>query len=184
MNKDTIETMFDNLQNEFDIEIPNDGHEARFLMKLESDNNTTTSSSKTYWRPLLAVAASLVICLGLFGVFNQDPEVVDLASISPEYSKTQDFFTVTLNSEIAKLEAERTPETELIINDAMDRISRLENDYEKLKIDLTESGNDRRVIYAMITNFQNRIELLQTVLNYIEQTKTSKEISNESNITI
>ena len=188
MNKDTIDKMFDNLQHEFDIELPNEGHEARFLSKLQTQNKVVEKSSvksiTSYWKPLLAVAASVVICLGLFGTFNQESEVMDLASISPEYSKTQDFFTVTLTSELNKLEAERTPETELIINDALEQISELETEYEKLKLDLNESGNDKRVIYAMISNFQNRIELLQNVLNYIEQTKNAKQISNESNITI
>ena len=187
MNKDTIDTMFDNLQNTFDVELPNDGHEARFLSKLQVQNSVAEESSTksvSYWRPLLAVAASIVICLGLFGVFSQDDEVLDLASISPEYSQTQDFFTVTLNSELNKLESERTPETEMIINDALQQIGVLESEYEKLKIHLTESGNDKRVIYAMITNFQNRIDILNTVLEQIESIKQLKKHSDENSITL
>ena len=186
MNKDTLDTMFDNLQNTFDVELPNAGHEDRFLAKLREQNTalTSTSAKSSYWKPFIGIAASVLLCLGLFGVFNQEPEVVDLASVSPEYSKTQDFFTVTLNSELNKLESERTPETELMINDALKRINDLEIAYEDLKVDLSESGNDKRVIYAMITNFQNRIDLLKNVLEQIEETKNIKQISNENNITI
>ena len=39
-----------------------------------------------------------------------------------------------------------------------------EENYEQLKLDLEASGKDERVIYAMISNFQDRIDLLQNVL--------------------
>ena len=53
----------------------------------------------------------------------------------------------------------------------MKQIETLENKYEQLKEDLSESGDDSRVIYAMISNFQNRIDLLQNVLQKIEEIK-------------
>ena len=87
------------------------------------------------------------------------------------FSKTQDFFTSTIALELTKLNNERSPETEALINDALKQLDILEKDYNKLKIDLTESGNDKRVIYAMITNFQNRIEILQNVMQNIEEVK-------------
>ena len=186
MNTDKLDNMFDNLKHDLDIEVPNSGHQERFLEKLNRQNSETTiskSQSTNYWRPLLAVAASLVICLGLFGVFNQESEIMDLASVSPELSKTQDFFTVTLTSELNRLEQERSPETELIINDALKQITHLENEYNSLKSDLNVSGNDKRVIYAMISNFQNRVDLLQNVLIHIEATKNNKtELTNQQSI--
>ena len=123
------------------------------------------------WKPLIAVAATIVLCFSLITVFQQEPEVKDLASVSPELSKTQDFFTSTIALELTKLNNERSPETEALINDALKQLDILEKDYNKLKIDLTESGNDKRVIYAMITNFQNRIEILQNVMQNIEEVK-------------
>lgn len=180
--------MFERLHSEFDIEMPNEGHENRFLAKLEKSKGVVSVSSesnrKSIWKPFIAIAASIIICLGIFSISTQREEVMDLAAVSPEYSQAQDFFTLTINNELTKLEAERTPETELIINDAMERINTLESDYEQLKQDLTVSGNDKRVIHAMITNFQNRIELLQQVLQYIDDVKNTKQITNENNTTI
>ena len=60
----------------------------------------------------------------------------------------------------------------------------LEEDYEALRLDLTESGDDKRVIYAMITNFQNRIDLLQNVLEKIEEIKQLKQNSDENATTL
>ena len=63
-------------------------------------------------------------------------------------------------------------------------MKRLENEYESLITDLSESGNDQRVIYAMISNFQNRIEILQNTLQQIEIVKQLKNSKNENNNTI
>jgi hypothetical protein len=115
---------------------------------------------------------------------QQDNELNDLASISPELSQTQSFFTTAIAQELATLEAQRSPETEAIIYDVERKLKVLEEDYKTLKVDLTESGNDKRVVYAMIANFQNRIDLLQTVLEHIEDTKKIKQNQNENNTTI
>ena len=187
MEKDTLENLFESLKGEFDINDPNQGHEQRFLNKLnasgiaEMDSKT---SSRFNWKPFLAIAASLVICFSVFTMINNEPEVMDLASVSPELSQTQDFFTATIETELKRLNAERSPLTEQVITDALNRIERLEEAYQNLKTDLTESNNDQRVIYAMITNFQNRIDVLNTVLEQIETIKQLKNNNDEPKNTI
>ncbi|MCT4629695.1 hypothetical protein [Winogradskyella sp.] len=187
MQKDTLDDLFNELKGEFDINTPNNGHENRFLAKLESDSLASAKSKKSsrfYWKPFLAIAASLVICFSVFTTVNSQPEIMDLASVSPEMSETQDFFTATIESELKKLDKERSPFTEQVISDALNRIELLEKDYRKLKTDLTESNNDQRVIYAMINNFQNRIDILNTVLEQIETIKQLKNSNNEPKNTL
>ncbi|WP_296383385.1 hypothetical protein [Winogradskyella sp.] len=187
MQKDTIDELFDNLKDEFDIKEPNQGHELRFLDKLKTNDMVSNDSKKSSgfnWKPFLAIAASLVICLSVFTTLQNDTETLDLASVSPELSETQDFFTATIENELKKLNKERSPLTEAIITDALKHIQVLETDYQNLKTDLTESGNDQRVIYAMITNFQNRIDILTTVLEQIEDIKQLKINTNEPKNTI
>ena len=99
-------------------------------------------------------------------------------------ANTQSFFTNVIAEELDKLEAETTPEVQILIKDVMIQMEILENDYEKLKQNLTESGEDQRVIYAMISNFQNRIELLQNVLQQIEDVKQLKNNTYENSTTI
>lgn len=186
MEKDKLKSLFKGLKNDFDIETPDLGHEQRFLAKLKNQNqdsadNTTTNS---WWKPVMGIAASIALIVSVFVVMQQEPELKDLASVSPELLETQNFFTTTIALELSKLESERTPGTEDLIKDAIGQMTILEKEYELLKIDLRQSGNDNRVIYAMITNFQNRIELLQSVLQNIEDVKLLKQESNESTITI
>jgi len=187
MERDNLKSLFENLQNEFDVESPNVGHEQRFLAKLKGEDTTRVvlkNSKSSFWKPFMAIAASLVLGISIFAIVQQGPEAKDLASISPELSETQDFFTTAIALELASLNSERTPETETIVADALKRIDLLEKAYEKLKIDLNESGDDKRVIYAMISNFQSRIDLLQNVLKQIEEVKQLNQNSNENKITI
>ena len=190
MKQNNLKTLFENLRDDFDIENPNMGHEQRFLTKLKNvDNETLTydldsTPKRNWWKPLMGIAASIALIVSVFIGTQQEPEIKDLASVSEEMTETQNFFTAAIAEELNKLEGERTPETEALVTDAMKQMTILENEYETLKTDLTESGDDQRVIYAMITNFQNRIELLQTVLENIENVKQLKQESNENSITI
>lgn len=186
MKKDAIEVLFDNLKGEFDINAPKQGHELRFIEKLKADAIRSPQKTATgfEWKPVLAIAASLVLCFSLFITLQNQSERLDLASVSPELSEAQDFFTITISNELKKINKERSPLTAQIIDDALAQIKILEQDYQKLKTDLTDSGNDQRVIYAMISNFQNRIGILNTVLEQIEDVKQLKTNTNETKYTI
>ena len=185
MKKDNLNTLFKNLEKDFDVEMPNLGHEQRFLNKLNPENTAIeTKPGRSLWRPFVGIAASIALLISLFIVFQQDSTTNDLASISPEMANTQSFFTNAIAEELDKLEAETSPEVQILVKDAMIQMNILENDYEKLKQNLSESGEDKRVIYAMISNFQNRIELLQNVLQQIEDVKQLKNNTYENSTTI
>jgi hypothetical protein len=187
MNKDNLNHLFENLQSDFDIEIPNTGHENRFLEKLKASNETPVTPTKPkrrLWKPFIGIAATIALILTLTFSINTENEIKDLASVSPEMANTQHFFSAVIEEELSKVKKERTPETELLIADAMSQIEILEEEYQLLKIDLTESGNDKRVIHAMINNFLNRVDLLKTVLQSIEEIKTIKQHIDETSNTI
>lgn len=170
-DKYNIDNLFEELQGQFDIEEPNNDHQKRFLEKIKGKNNIESKNSSSFWKPFIAIAASLVICLSVFGGLKNTDTPSDLASVSPELSEVQDFFTSTIREELKKLDNERSPITEHIIYEAERQLKVLEDDYAVLKNDLKLSGNDKRVIHAMITNFQNRIDILTTILDKIDDLK-------------
>ena len=184
MKEQYIEDRFKALKGHFDIASPREGHKARFADKLNQANVNSTKGRSSFWKPLMIAAACIVVCLGVFSTMTQNQEINDLASVSPELAKTQDFFTVTIAEELKKLDAEHSPLTEDIIYDAMRELKHLETAYQTLKIDLKESGQDQRVIYAMISNFQTRIDILTNVLEHIENLKQLKTKTNDTEITI
>jgi len=188
MKNDNIYKLFEKFQHDFDVETPRNGHEKRFLDKLKAQSETpvvvAAKANKRLWKPFIGIAASIVLLVSLAINFNSEPKLQDLASVSPEMANTQHFFTSVIIEELEKIDSERTPETEALIIDAMLQMETLETQYNQLKIDLKESGNDKRVIHAMIDNFWNRINVLKMVLKNIEDIKILKQNKDETSITL
>ena len=183
MNTNYFDSQLKTLFQEQDVpEVePKDGHRLRFLQKLDAQQPKQVKRM-LLWKPI-AIAASFVILFGLAVPFiNTGSGQADLASISPEFAQTQQFFTSTIQRELATLEREKAPETIILIEDALEQMEVLEEDYRTLKKDLVKSGKDERVIHAMISNFQSRIDLLQSVLEQIDQLKTLKQNTHETTI--
>ncbi|WP_299885609.1 hypothetical protein [uncultured Lacinutrix sp.] len=186
MKNDNINNLFERLQGDFDIESPSRSHQENFLKKLKTidTEKQIVSNKRNLWKPFIGIAASVLLMLTLVFNFNKEPEIKDLANVSQEMADTQSFFTSVITEELEKIKNNRTPETELLIKDALNQVDILEKEYQQLKLDLTESGNDKRVIHAMINNFMNRVDLLKSVLKNIEETKNLKEKNDENIITI
>ncbi|HUH28459.1 hypothetical protein [Gelidibacter sp.] len=185
MKTDKLEELFRDLEHEFDIEIPEIGHQQRFFDKLNSVNKKENAKApkRKSFTVILSIAASIIVFFGLFIFLQNKMEVNDLASVSPELSQTQDFFTTAISSELNKIKAQRNPENEILISDALKQMELLEKNYERLKLDLKASGKDKRVIYAMISNFQSRIDILENVLKSIENLKEFKQ-SEQTQMTL
>ena len=183
-NRD-FDELFEGL--DFDIEEPHTGHRQRFFKKLDQlvEQPEERGKVRRLWGPIMGIAASFLIAFFLLGEVlapTVSAKNSDLASISPEMKQTQEFYTGLIKKELNALDAEKSPETEMIINDALEQMEKLEDNYEELRKDLVNSGKDNRVIHAMIQNFQQRIDLLNNVLTQIENIKTLKNQNHEDNI--
>lgn len=184
--KDSIDRLFHRLEGKLDLHDTPTNHEKRFLAKLrirEEDAKPESGPQGLRWWKPLSIAAS-VLLLVFVGLFLQRGESAPegLASVSPEMEETQSFFTTAINAELETLHSFQDAGSQKLIADTMNQLSILENEYDNLKVDLVESGNDKRVIAAMIENFQNRIELLQQVIITLDEIKTLKANTNETTI--
>lgn len=181
---DPIEKLFDSLKGEMDIEITPLGHQDRFLERLSGQAPSKTSSVRklSWWRPL-SIAASILLLLTA-GIYfqSENNEKQGLAAVSEEMEETQSFFVTAINEELETLKSFESIEAKTLVEDTMKQLLVLEEEYENLKVDLTESGNDKRVIAAMIANFQSRIDLLQHVIETIENIEKLKANNNETTI--
>ncbi|MDT0691795.1 DUF4179 domain-containing protein [Salegentibacter sp. F188] len=185
MKNDNIDELFKDLN--FDNSEPEKGHRDRFSQKLQDKNPSAKKRirGRSLWAPFTGIAAGLALLVFLGGtLFNSEAmeKSGDLASVSPEMKQTQEFYTSLIESELKEIQEEKSPETEAIVKDALKQMEKLDTEYAKLKKDLLKSGKDNRVIYAMINNFQQRIDLLNTVLTQIEEIKQLKNQNHENNI--
>lgn len=184
-------------EQDFNTESLPSGHRSRFLEKLNAageedvsiidkhdldrtyeDKKVISMNSWFKW----SLVAGLALLIGIAGFnFTIKTTMNDgLSSVSPEMAQAQDFFTNTIHLELEKLNKEQSPDTERIIIDAKNALNKLEADYKSIKADFKINNDSKAVIAAMIQNFQNRIDLLETALEQIEQLKNFKEQDNET----
>ena len=165
MNKDVLDHLFEELEGGFDLSKTPEGHQKRFMDRL--NEVTTERKPRKWWKPLSIAASVLVLVTAGFFFLQDNGNSNELASISPELEKTEDFFINTINSELETLKSLDDYDSKKLVKDALKSLEILEVEYGKLKFDLQKSGNDQRVVAAMIENFQNRIDLLQQVIEKI-----------------
>ncbi|MBQ0733129.1 hypothetical protein [Aquimarina celericrescens] len=184
-NEDIVKKIFENMQNKLDIHEPSADHQIRFLEKLQQQNKVVTlPAKKRNWYKPLSIAASIAIVIGIaaFSLMSNSTVEADLASVSPQMQETQSFFTSAIEVQLEEIGKISSNETRELVADAMKQLEKLESDYEKLKKDLVHSGNDKRVISAMIKNFQKRAKLLEEVQQKINDINEFKLTENENSI--
>ncbi|PHR70589.1 MAG: hypothetical protein COA67_08160 [Lutibacter sp.] len=159
----------------FDIAEPTIGHFDRFENRLSKQQKTYNPKS---WR-WLVMAASIALLFGFWFTQTQNNETLQLADVSPEMAETQNYFSSVLKTEIEKINTQKSPENKTLIDDAFLRLENLEKQYAHLTDELKESDSDKRVVFAMISNFQQRIEILQNLLIQLEDIKQFKTTTDE-----
>jgi hypothetical protein len=170
--EDKLNTFFKNTN--FDVDVPRFGHLDRFEKRLNLQKKKKYFSYK--W---MSVAASIILVVGFWLGANVTDKTLELADVSPEMQEAETFFVSTIKQELKTIETYRNPTTERVIEDALNQLEKLDSKYKDLVKALNKSNNDRRVVYAMISNYQNRIEVLQDVLKQIDEIKNLKVNSND-----
>ncbi|MDC9721584.1 MAG: hypothetical protein PSN34_02265 [Urechidicola sp.] len=173
--KDNFDTLFDK---DFDIAEPTIGHFQRFEKRM---SYVSVKKKNHSWK-WISVAASIVLLFGVWLGQSLQSDRLELADVSPKMEETQIYFASVIKTEIQKINTQKTPENQKMIDDAFIRMDNLEAQYVALTKELKESGADQRVIFAMISNFQQRIEILKNVLDQMDNLKQLKSNNYESSI--
>lgn len=184
--KDEIERYLANKRKQLDVFEPSSNHKALFIKKLAQQNKTIVQLNPKKRRrvSVYAIAASVVL-IGAFSfliVQSKLKQKAELASVSPKMENTQNFFNIAIQQQLEEINQNASNENSQLVKDALKQLEKLENNYEILKKDLVQSNNDKRVISAMINNFQKRASLLEGVLEKIDAINTLKASKNENNI--
>lgn len=176
MSTNNMNQLFEN-QNNWDFEEPNLGHEKRFLDKLKKQQ---PKKKKFNWLPM-SIAASLLLGFGVL-IFNYTNNQTEEVVFSPQVQETHDYFSSVINNELATLKKQETPQSKALINDAMKEMESLENDYQNLKVEIAKNGENKQIVFAMITNMQTRISFIKSVLEQVEDINKINKIEDEKHI--
>jgi len=160
---------------DFDFQEPHSGHENRFERKLNQPKKTTNISWK--W---LSVAASVFLVIGFWlGNTNQKKQL-ELANTTPKIEKVQDFFVSTINQKLKKVEGNRSLDTEMIIEHALNELEDLEESYIVSLTELNVEVKQSKTLLIMIKNYQQRLLILENLLNQIEQIKNPSFLDKDT----
>jgi len=173
--KDNLEELFNRFENQWDIQELNPDHQMDFLQKLNKKE-----PKKRYWF-VTSIAASIVLMLGV-SLFYKNEKPKEFKFASKETKRTDSIFNILIDNELVKLKEKNSPENQQIIDDAMKQMKTFDADYQKIINELQKNGENKQIIYAMISNLQTRISFLQTVLKRIEDNEKLKNTSNEKTL--
>lgn len=173
---DELDQLFNKFENQWDVREMSSDHQVDFLNKL----NKKQPKRKNY--AVWAIAASIVLFLGVSIFYNNNEKPKELKFASNETKRTDSIFSILIKNELVKLKQKDSPENEQIINDALKQMKVFDADYEKIIKELQKNGENKQIIYAMISNLQTRISFLQTVLQRIEENENLKNTSHEKTL--
>jgi DNA repair exonuclease SbcCD ATPase subunit len=161
-------------ENDFDFQEPHSGHMQRFERRLQG----VQPKRRLPWK-WMSIAASIILAIGFFIGQNSQNEAPKLSDVSSKMAEVENYFVNTINFEVRELEKSRSLETEEVIEQALEKIEKLEDDYKTFIEELSKNGKQEKVIHQMIQNYQKRLEILQNTLIQIELIKNQKTFSNE-----
>jgi hypothetical protein len=171
-----LDQLFEKHEDQWDIHDINPKHSERFSKKL------VLKKQKKNYNFIYAIAASVVVMLGVSLLYQSNEKPKELKFASVETKQTDSIFTVLIQNELNKIKEKKSPENEKIISDALKQMKSLDSDYEKIKHELEVNGESKPIIYAMISNLQTRISFLQSVLQHIEESEKIKKLNDEKTI--
>jgi len=173
---DKLDQLFEKFENQWDVQEMNSDHQLDFLNKL----NNKKRPKKNYYA-VLGIAASIVLLLGI-SVFYNNEKPKEYKFASKETKRTDSIFSILIDNELVKLKEKSSPENEQIIKDALKQMKVFDTDYQKIINELEKNGENKQIIYAMISNLQTRISFLQTVLQRIEENENLKNTTHEKTL--
>jgi len=165
-----------------------ENHRQRFEERLQQLHRSKKKSNFFFLK--LAASIMLVATIGYFSLptgtvkVESQPvstEITSLSNVSPEMKQIEDYYVTAINYELSSIEI--TPENQEILDDYLEKIGKLTDDYKRLNAELSKKGINEKTINALITNLQLRLQLLIQLKDTLSEIKTSKNKENE-NITV
>jgi len=179
---DNLENLIKNYHDEIQSDLPPEGHFERFEMKLKKKN----SFHPSYWIGFLSgIAAVLIIGFIIFSrQEKQENNLVTLSSISKQYAEVEFFYTSTIHNQTTKLNdltkylEKEDPSLLTIANE----LKEYDRTFQQISSELKASPNDERVISAMISYYQTKLEIINRILNELESKQAKSKNHENTNI--
>lgn len=174
-----------------------EGHFQRFEKRLDTHFGRAEKKSNNYlWLKVAAVVIVLLTAGGLLlnqnltptpakdpstgvaAVPTEKPEL-QLSDLSPQFKKVEDYYTASINMELAQLQVNDINKD--LVDSFMAQMEELNTEYKKLNNDLVEVGINDQTVTALIDNLKLRLDLLLKLKQKLKDIKQEGNRSSEPN---
>lgn len=177
---DNFEKFIIEQKDEINNDLPHEGHFERFEMRLNDQNKHKKRINTSL---IAAVAAVLVLAFIVLKPGNTATPFT-LSDVSEQYAEVEFYYVNHINKQtellktIANNDSLQSQSMSILLNE----MEEYDATYEQLCSDLEATPNDERVINALITYYQTKLEIVNRILLELENKR--KDTENEKNITI
>ncbi len=167
----------------FDIKEPSEAHFERFQKKLEATKKKPLKKRWLWVKYASSIAAVLLLSLVFYLPTQEHSENQQcLSAMSPKMYELQMYFKANIQKRLQKIQKEKDSSVQIIVRDAVLELEKLEQVQKKICFDLSNTNQNKRVMTAMIFNYQSQINFLDDVYAQIENVKKIKSESYEKSI--
>lgn len=170
MNK--LEKQIRTNRQKFDSQEPSAGHMERFEQKLHKQSSRSLFSRIPYALKaavvLLLVALSSILIYEQAQVYYANQRVLSLQDISEEFGEAEFYYTSLINNkyqEINRLNIDDPKRKEMLIIELED----MDKLFHSLQKDFQSNPNDQRVINAMISHYQLKLDIMSQIITQLEE---------------
>ena len=100
-----------------------------------------------------------------------------MGDVSPGLKKVEDYYLASINLELSKMTY--TPETKELFDGYLIQLNALDKEYQKLSLELTETGPSELTVNALIDNLKLRLNLLYRLREQLQKFNTSDANAGE-----
>ena len=168
MIKDELKELVNTHREELDDKELPMGHEMRFIAKLNAEKK-----SKVNWKFLAAASIALLFSLNTLVSSNGYQNSTEYQ----EFTTTATYYENLIERKIESVS--NTSNSEQILNDHLQQLDQLDQEYQVLREELLASPNAKRIIDAIIYNFNTRISLLEELSVF-----NSSKLESHENLTL
>jgi len=156
----------------FDTEEPPSGHMERFGHKLHHQPSRSLFSRIPYALKaavvLLLVALSSILIYEQARIYYASQRVFTILDISNEFEEAEVYYTSLINNkyqEINRLNTEDPKQKEMLLSE----LEEMDKLFHSLQKDFQSNPNDQRVIHAMISHYQLKLEVMSEIISQLEE---------------
>ena len=163
-------------RNQLDSDAPREGHEQRFLQKLDS-----RSVRRVNFRHVLQIAASIAIILASAVVIirtDKSGSKIAEQEIPASIMEADQYYTTQVNQrydQIRQFNFDNSEEKAVLLEELQD----LDAYHQQLMSDLEANPGDDRVINALIRHYQIKLDVMDQIIYQLNQFNTQTENKNE-----